>query len=315
MWDIFCSGRYESMVRYPYLLSKYVKYNQATKIRRENMKTLKKNLFFLFVALIIKLSFANALCAEDTYSFAVLPRFFPIVIFERFGPLADHIQEETGLEVNLYIPDNFSDHINKVRKGYVLLSYQNPVVYIRVSKEVRPLAIASKGKDKTRFRGIIIVRTDSGINSIKDLKGKSVSVVSMQSAGAFISQKDFLKKKAIDVNVDMKPSEASENKQENVILSVFEKKVDVGFIRESALHRVDKAINPKKIKVLTKTSWLPNWVFAIHKSVKPHIAQKIQNVLIDLPSDSPVLKAAKLDGFVKPDQQALKNLQKMIMGK
>ncbi|RTZ97911.1 MAG: hypothetical protein DSY90_05980, partial [Deltaproteobacteria bacterium] len=115
--------------------------------------------------------------------------------------------------------------------------------------------------------------------------------------------------------IDMIASETEGNKQENVIFDVYSKKSDVGFIRESALHRVDKVIDPANIKVLAETSWLPNWVFSVHKSVPRDVANKIQNALLNIPAGSSVLKAAKLEGFVAPDAEALKEVRKMVLGK
>lgn len=278
-------------------------------------KCRKPLLFALVIWLATSTAFVTQAIGAERYTFAVLPRFFPVVILERFGPLADHVARQSGIDIEFVVPENFAEHMSMVRKGEVVFSYQNPVVFAKASAEVVPLAIASKGKDKTRFRGIIIVRTDSGINSVQDLKGKSVSVVSLTSAGGFISQRDFLMQNGIDVQFDMIPSEAEDNKQENVIFDVFSKKSEAGFIRESALHRVDKVIDPSKIKVLAQTSWLPNWVFAAHKSVPPELAAKIQAALIDLRPGSPVLKSAQLDGFVMPDEAELNKLRKMVLGR
>jgi phosphonate transport system substrate-binding protein len=264
--------------------------------------------------LILFLSISDSI-AEKTYNFAVLPRFFPIVILERFGPLADYLADEAGIDVEFVMPRNFSDYIDMARKGKILFSYQNPVVFAKISEYVKPLAIASKGAHKTRFRGIIIVRTDSGINTIADLKGKLVSIVSLQSVGGYISQKDFLAQNGISVKTDIVVREATDNKQENVILDVYSKKTTAGFIRESALHRMDKVIEPAKIKVLAETSWLPNWVFSAHKSVEADVTDTIQSALLNLPANSRVLKAAGLEGFVAPDPRAIKNVRKMVLSK
>jgi phosphate/phosphite/phosphonate ABC transporter binding protein len=273
-------------------------------------------LFSLSVAVYMATSGATLCMAQQSqkYTFAVLPRFFPVVMLEQFGPLADYIGQQSGIDVEFYIPKDFAEHIAQARQGKLLLTYQNPVVFAKISNEVTPLAIASKGSQKTRFRGIIIVRTDSGINKLEDLRGKSVSVVSMTSAGGYISQRDYLMKKGIKVEYDMIPSEAEQNKQENVIFNVYSKKSDVGFIQEAALHRMDKVIDPSKIKVLVETSWLPNWIFAAHKSVSPEVAQRIQSALIKLAPDHQVLKLADLDGFEKPNETEIADLRRMVLG-
>ncbi len=49
--------------------------------------------------LILFLSISDSI-AEKTYNFAVLPRFFPIVIIERFGPLADYLADEAEIDVD-----------------------------------------------------------------------------------------------------------------------------------------------------------------------------------------------------------------------
>ncbi len=257
---------------------------------------------------------ASPAMAQGTLVFGVLPRYLPIVIFQRFSPLAQYLELETGILVEVDIPAGFDEHIAKVKDGRLDLCYQNPVVYTRVAGDVVPLALASKGNEGTRFRGIIIVRSDSGIESIEDLKGKSVSIASTQSAGGFFSQKDFLSKRGIDVLKDMMLSEAPENKQENVILDVFDKRTDAGFIRESALHRMDDAINPGEIRVLAHTSWLPNWIFASRRGLNPSVSKKIQEALLRLTAESPVLKAAQLNGFVKPDPRVLKTLEELVSG-
>lgn len=74
-------------------------------------------------------------------------------------------------------------------------------------------------------------------------------------------------------------------------------------------------IEPEKIKVLAETSWLPNWVFTVHKSVSADVAARIQRALLNLPAGGGVLKAAKLEGFVTPGPEALNKVRKMVQGK
>ena len=116
----------------------------------------------------------------------------------------------------------------------------------------------------------------------------------------------------VNLDKDCKVSVVPGNKQENVILSVFNKKMDVGFIRESALHRIDDKINASQIIVVAKTVPLPNWTFAANKKVPEHIVKRISKILLSLGADSPVLQSAKLDGFMKTDPSKFEGLRQLL---
>jgi phosphonate transport system substrate-binding protein len=158
--------------------------------------------------------------------------------------------------------------------------------------------MAVKGKDKDKFRGIIIARKDTiELQNLTDLKGETISIVGYTSAGGYLSQKLTLMK--LDINIDEECSivEAIENKQENVILSVYLGDAAAGFIRESALNQADKYIAPSKIKVISATAWLPNWAFSVHRKLPNSFKNQIKNALIKLEPNHPVMKNLKIENF------------------
>ncbi|MCF6207051.1 MAG: PhnD/SsuA/transferrin family substrate-binding protein, partial [Sulfurovum sp.] len=141
-----------------------------------------------------------------------------------------------------------------------------------------------------KFRGIIIVRPDSGIKSVADLKDKQIMIVGKTSAGGYLSQKLTLQKQGIPLPGE-NMSEAADNRQENVIIAVSIGDVDAGFIRESALHKADKYIMPRSIKVLAPTAWLPNWAFSVNRNMPQAQKKALLNSLLALQKESIVLKA------------------------
>lgn len=272
---------------------------------------MRKRFGFPVIVLTLIFSLVPGLCAAQNYRLAVLPRHFPIYMLERFSGLAEAIESETGLRVELDIAASYEDHLHKVQSGVAQLSFQNPLIFLKVSNQVTPVAVARQGKTGTFTRGLIIVRRDSGITDPKALKGKKVAVVSTQSAGGYLSQKEFLKKRGIDAVTDLILHEATDNIEENVILDVFEKRTEAGFISAESLHRMDRAIDPGQIRVLSATDPVPGWIFAAHNRVPAADVKRIQNALFKLGKDAALAGQIGVDGFVAPDPAFLGNLEKI----
>jgi phosphonate transport system substrate-binding protein len=139
--------------------------------------------------------------AAAEITMGVLPRLGPVELYDMFTPLAEHLSRETGEKVRLVIPKSFDDFKTMMRSNVVDLGFSNPLVYVQIRKEgeIEPLAVASEPKGGTRFRGIIIARKDSGIRTIRDLKGKKLLFVERDSAGGNIFQMLTLSKAGLDI--------------------------------------------------------------------------------------------------------------------
>jgi len=251
---------------------------------------------FLFV-----LAFAclwSGLVQAGEYKLSILPRYFPEKLTAMMTPLAAYLSKETGAQVTPVLTDNFADYEAQLLKGKITIGYENPLVYVNVSPRHEVLATAVKGKGGDKFRGIIITRPDSGITKIAALKGKNIMIVGKTSAGGYLSQKLTLRKAGIDVERDCRLSEAADNRQENVIISVSIGDVDAGFIRESALHKADQFIIPGSITSIKETAWLPNWAFSVSRNMPQQVKDAIQAAILKLPRDSRVLQAMGLTSFV-----------------
>jgi phosphate/phosphite/phosphonate ABC transporter binding protein len=228
-----------------------------------------------------------------------------------------YLSEKTGYEFKLVIPKNFEDFVRMVKSGKVHFSYQNPYIFALISKEVniKPL-VTTVGEDcldegicgEDRFRGVIITGYNSGIMNIGDLKGKKIMIVSPTSAGGYLSQKMFLKRKGIDVERDVKLIDAK--RQENVILGVYRGEADAGFIRESALAVWKEEIDMKKIWVLAATDYLPNWPFASIGNDNPALAHEVRKLLIEL-KDADILEAARIKGFRPAKEEEFEALKQL----
>ena len=242
---------------------------------------------------------------------AILPLYSAITLYDRFDPLMRYLSKQTGSEFKLVIPKDFEDFFAIIERGEAEYSYSNPYIYIQLANRGLLTAFANTVLEETGdiFRGIIITHRDSPIQTVKDLKGKDVMVVSYRSAGGFLAQKLYLSESGIDVLRDLKLREGK--RQEAVILGVYRRTVDAGFVRESALDVLREEIDLSRIRVLARTPYIPNWPFAATKRASAELTAQVQQSLTDL-RDPKVLTAARVRGFKPAGNKDFDDLRKWI---
>ncbi len=248
---------------------------------------------------------------ENSVKVAILPLYSAITLFDRFDPLMRYLSQKTGFEFRLVIPRDFEDFFDTVEHGKVNFSYSNPYIYIQLADKGYLSAFANTILEEAGdiFRGIIITHRDSPIRNIDELRKKRVMVVSYKSAGGFLAQKLFLNESGIDVFKDLRLTEGK--RQEEVILNVYRKKVDAGFVRESALDVLKEEIDLGKIRIIAKTPYIANWPFAALRTAEPRLVDEVKRSLFDL-TDASVLSAARVHGFKPASDADYDNLRKRI---
>lgn len=242
--------------------------------------------------------------APGTVRVAVLPLYSALTIYERYDPLMRYLSEQTGRQVKLVIPRTFEEFIEVVKSGRADFSYQNPFIFAILSREmnIRPL-VTTIGEDcsgeeaicgEDRFRGVILTRQDSGITTVRDLKNRRVMVVSPKSAGGYLSQKIYLREYGIDADRDLRIIDAK--KQERVILGVYRGEADAGFVRESAPVVWKNVVDASKLRILARTTYLPNWPLAVCNADRAGLAPRVRKLLTEL-TDEAILRSARIKGF------------------
>ena len=248
---------------------------------------------------------------RNSMKVAILPLYSAITLFDRFDPLMRYLTRKTGYEFKLIIPKDFEDFFDTIKQGRVEFSYSNPYIYIQLADKGFLRAFANTVLHETGdiFRGIIITHKDSHIRTLNDLRGKKVMVVSYKSAAGFLAQKLFLYENNIDVSKDLFLIDGK--RQEEVILNVYRKNVDAGFVRESALDVLEEEIDLGKIRILAKTPYIANWPFAAAKNTDEKMIALVQRNLLELKGGE-ILRAAHLTGFKPASDKDFDTLREWI---
>lgn len=123
-------------------------------------------------------------------------------MYRVFSPILEYLQEDLEkrlgrpVEIELKIFKSYEDGIAAIANGDVDLSRVGPASYI-IAKRRSPgleLIVMEEVDGTNRFKGLILVRKDSGIRELKDLKGKKFAFGDDKSTiGRFLAQAELLK--------------------------------------------------------------------------------------------------------------------------
>ena len=116
-----------------------------------------------------------ALCEDDTLTIGVFPRRNFTDTIKAFTPLADYLAEQLGRPVRLETTRDFASFWKGVRAQRYDLVHYNQYHYVQSHKELGYRVILQNEEfGRSTISGTIMVRTDSGVTSPADLRGKKV---------------------------------------------------------------------------------------------------------------------------------------------
>lgn len=76
--------------------------------------------------------------------------------------------------------------------------------------------------------------------------------------------------------------------------------MDAGFIRESALHAVDKYISPGFLTPVAECAWLPNRTLSVKRSIPDEKRAAIKDAVLWLKDGALSLRASESRGYGAP---------------
>lgn len=234
---------------------------------------------------------------------------------EQYGPLMSYLTSAVGRPFTI-VPLDFDGQFREVEQGSIEFVFTNPLAATQLRRlyHVSFLTTLSRPKTGTKFSGIILVRKDSGIQTVKDLYGKRAACVDFETAAAgCIFQVYHLLQKGFDSFKDFS-SFTEIPSQDNIVLAVLNGTIDVGFVRTGQVEDMIKAgtlTDDTELAIFDQasddffyphtTALYPEWPFAALAGTDPALAEAVKSALLNIPSDHPALTAAKLTGFVPPE--------------
>jgi phosphonate transport system substrate-binding protein len=218
------------------------------------------------------------------YVVGIHPLHNPKRLFETYGPIIARIEAEIpGVHFKLEASRNYEEFEKKLYDGHFDFAMPNP--YQTVRSLQHDYRVFGKMGDDQDFRGIILVRKDSGIREVADLKGKIVAYPAPTALAATMMPQYYLHTHGLDVNRDIENLYVGS--QESAIMNVLR-----GHVAAAATWPIPWKIfmqeHPdlaEQLQVKWQTETLPNNGWVVRKNISPELAKKFATALFGLNKD------------------------------
>ena len=207
-------------------------------------------------------------------------------------PLADLLTRFTGLTFQVSVPTSYAAVIEAMGANNVDIGWLAPFAYVlgkdKFGTEV--ILASVRGGSKT-YTGQIITHADSGITSLEGLKGKKFAFVDPGSASGFLYPNAMLAQAGIDYKTAFSETIFAGG-HDKVVIAVYNKQVDGGATFGDSVEGqvTDARTNVvstlpdvmEKVKVIGKTSPIPNDTVSVRKGLEPSLVSTIRDGLLDV---------------------------------
>lgn len=260
--------------------------------------------------------------AQAPLSLAILPCSDVVMSFKKFHPLIAYLEQETGFKIQLIVPGDFDGFERSMRNGDIDFVFQDPHTYVRLAYlyDENALLKALTREGAAVQAGVVIVRKESGIHSMQDLRGKNVMFGPKLSAAKWLAAKLLFEEHGLNIDHDLR-TYSNGGCCEDIAFHVYLKTADAGVICDHFLEthlnkQQELGFEASQLTIIARTSAVPTRVFAARKELHPEIVSKVNRALLLLDNKNPahaqILQNAELGGFQASSDEDYDGIRALI---
>lgn len=232
--------------------------------------------------------------ADDTLILGVHPYLPPKELIKRFEPLASYLGKAIGQPVEVRIGRNYDDHIEAAGKDRVDIAFMGPVSYIKLVERhgMKPILARLETNGLPTFRGTIVVRKDSPLNSLAELKGKRFAFGDPDSTMSHLVPEYML------LMAGVRRKDLAEYRflggHQNVVLAVLAGDFDAGAVKDEVFQQYES----KGLRALADTPAFSDHVFVTRATLPADTVQSLRAALLrlkSLPEGAAIMQSIKKD--------------------
>jgi len=244
---------------------------------------------------------------KQTLKIAVLPCTNIVMTFKKFHPLISYLTQETEFEIKLMVPQDLAEFASSIKSQDIDFALQDPHTFVKLASLLDGTSLIQTltMEGGNNQAGVVVVRKDSHLSQIKELKEKKVMFGPKFSSAKWLAAKVLFQDSGISLQKDLK-SYVHGGCCEDIAFSVALKSVDAGvvcdhFLTEHEEKQKELGVRGERLKVIGRTIAVPTRVFGPRKDLSTDIVNAINRALLRLDKKNPehakILARAEIGGF------------------
>ncbi len=257
-----------------------------------------------------------AYSAEEPLILGIFPRITATTVHDAFDPLAQYLSAELGREVKIETTKDQSTFAEAVASKRYDIVHFNQLNYVESHQKYGYDVIAINEEfGKSTVAGALVVRKDSGIKNIADLRGKTIVF-----GGGPKAMVAYIANVALLQNAGLKKGDYKEEFAKspvNAMTAVFHKQAIAGGTGDIGLKAQagNEALDVDELSILAVGEQLPHLPWAVKNTLSPELSKKIQDTLLktkDSKNGMEILKAAHVTNLLPAKDSDFDPVRKMI---
>lgn len=243
----------------------------------------------------------------------------PAVYEEVFGELITHLSKELGREVRWFGVRSYAAQVEAMRAGRLHISgFASGAVQDAVNTAgFVPQVAMGNENGMVGYRMDIITRKDSGINTVEDLRGKTIPFVSESSGSGYFAPRALLFEQ-----FDMLPGRDYQvtfsGSHDNSILGVYHRDYIAAPIASNVVPRMEQGNRIPQVSEWMNTVFesplFPVTAYGVAHNLHPDLQEQIKQAFLSFDWEGTLLDEqwAEEDRFVEIDYKTDWEVQRII---
>lgn len=275
--------------------------------------TISRSLRFIATGLVA--AFSAAAFAQPVLKITTIPEEAATEQVRKFTPLASYLEKQLGVKVEFTPVSDYPAAVEALVNKRVDLVWFGGFTHVQASLRSggKIIPIAQREED-TRFQSVFIAKTDSGIKTLADMKGKDISFGSQSSTSGHLMPRSFLLEAKIDPEKDFKRV-AYSGAHDATIASVVSGRVAAAALDMTVWKKFvdEKKVDTAAVNVFYTTPPYFNYNWSVHADMPAAMREKITKALLDLNSNTPegkeILQLNRATRYVPTKPENYKGLE------
>lgn len=230
------------------------------------------------------LAFGAAVHAQQIFRVTTIPEEAATEQVRKFTPIASYLEKRLGMKVEFTPVSDYPAAVEALVNKKVDLvwfgGFTHVQAQIRSGGKIIPIA---QREEDTRFQSVFIAKTDSGIKTVNDLKGKQISFGSQSSTSGHLMPRHFLLAAGITPEKDFKRV-AYSGAHDATIASVVSGKVEAAALDITVWRKfvTENKVDTKAVDVFYTTPPYFNYNWSVHADMPADLRTRLTRALLEL---------------------------------